>query len=107
MAKIPGGKRKGKKSDGFTPVEEGTYGLLITKAEVKSTKGNKANKMVALTFKILKGENKGKTITGFYNVVNDNDQAQRIGKEQLDDMAFCCGIKSYSRGNSCKCWGSC
>jgi len=91
MAKV--GKRKSKEYSFL--IDDCRCTGRITDSILQSSKTNKNNKGIILTFKCRDGKQKGKEIKQWFNVVHTNQQTEEIALEQLDHIAFCCGLDSY------------
>lgn len=73
----------------FAPLPAGWYEAEIIKSELKTTKdGN--GKYIALSFKILEGENEGRLVYTNLNIVNKSDVAVKIARADL--KAICSAI---------------
>lgn len=73
----------------FAPLPAGWYEAEIIKSELKTTKdGN--GKYIALSFKILEGENEGRLVYTNLNIVNKSDVAVKIARADL--KAICGAI---------------
>ena len=73
----------------FEPLPKGEYELKCTEAEEKNTK--KGGVMIAATFEVVKGQATGRKIWNNFNIHNDSEQAQRIGREQVSAWARATG----------------
>lgn len=92
MAKLPG-KRKGKKNS-FS-IEECRCTGRIVESELLPSKKNKKNKAIVLHFKMKNGDSKGKIVKQWFSIKHTNPETEKIAFEQLDNIAFCCGIGNY------------
>lgn len=92
MAKLPK-KRTGKESS-FCITACKEKGRII-KSELKKSTKNPKHQMIVLTFKVLEGENKGKQVLQWYNIVHTKEDVSNIAYEELDHIAFCCGLDGY------------
>lgn len=75
----------------FTLAPEGTYQLIITKAEYGDNKAG-TGKLVRAEYEIVHDEHKGK-VWGYYNIINPNEQAARIGRNELRRIGDAVGVK--------------
>ena len=66
----------------FEPVPEGEYLVKATTAELKTTK-NGRGQYIKMTFTILGPKFQGRKLFTNFNLVNDNPEAARIGKQQI------------------------
>ena len=84
---------------GFEPLPAGTYGAKIVKAEVKDNKAG-TGKNVVVQFSLL-GEKgvKGRKITEYISVQNQNPDATRIGMAKLKDLIIKSGVSDPSTVN--------
>lgn len=67
-------------------VPTGNYSVEIERAEVKETK-SKGGYYIELGYKILSGDHAGLVLTDRLNIVNSNEDAQRIGLSTLKTVA--------------------
>jgi len=74
----------------FNPVPPGDYILKALEAEEMSTRAGDGQ-YIKVKFEVSRGELKGRKIFMNFNVVNPNETAQRIGREQLAAWARACG----------------
>jgi len=88
-------KRKAKKSE-FSVLPEGPVVVVITEEEEKESK--KGDKGLFLHFKIKKGskKQKGNTVKIWYNIGHPDQKTKTIAYEELDNIAFACGLKKWS-----------
>lgn len=70
----------------------GNYPVKITSAEVAETK--KGGHMIVAGFTVTAGEHKGATVTNRFNIVNDNEDAVRIGLQQIKTILTVGGHKN-------------
>lgn len=85
------------KSDDFSPLPAGTYKIAITSSEVKQS--SKGGQFLNLKTQVLDGEYKNRIIFANLNIVNANDQAQKIARVALADICRAVGVmhpKSYT-----------
>jgi len=73
----------------FEPLPKGEYELKCSEAEMKVTKSG--GEMIAATFEIVKGQFANRKVWNNYNIVNNSEKAQRIGREQVSAWARACG----------------
>lgn len=82
----------------YSLVPAGTYKVVVGKTEVKETKtGGSA---VILGYRVVDGDQEGKLIKDFVNVVNANPEAARIGLQRLATVAFATGFAKDQIGDS-------
>lgn len=70
---------------------EGAFKMVVEKAELKQTKTNAANVMLALTLKIIEGEHTGKRGVHNLNIYNQNPDAVKIAFGELAAYATAMG----------------
>ena len=73
----------------FEPLPKGEYELKCSEAEEKTTQ--KGGTMIAATFEVVSGKYANRKIWNNYNIHNDSEKAQRIGREQVSAWARACG----------------
>ncbi|MEI6052433.1 MAG: DUF669 domain-containing protein [Opitutaceae bacterium] len=73
----------------FEPLPKGDYELKCTEAEEKTTQ--KGGQMIAATFEVVSGKAAGRKIWNNFNIHNDSEKAQKIGREQVSAWARACG----------------
>ena len=73
----------------FEPLPKGEYELKCTEAEEKTTQ--KGGQMIAATFEVVSGKFANRKIWNNYNIHNDSEKAQKIGREQLAAWARASG----------------
>lgn len=74
----------------FNPVPKGRYYLKCEEAELMDTReGN--GQYIKGKFTISRGEHENRKIFVNFNIINKNDTAQRISREQLSAWARACG----------------
>lgn len=74
------------------PVANGTYPVIVEKAEVSPTKAG--GEMIKVQFKIITGPGAGRMIFDQFNIKNANPVATQIGLSQLKGL-----LKAFSFGN--------
>lgn len=74
----------------FEIMPKGEYTLKATDAELKSTKKGDG-KYLSVTFEIVKGQYTGRKVWQNFNVVNPNEKAEQIGREQVAGWARAAG----------------
>jgi hypothetical protein len=75
-----------------TPIPDGTYSVIVEKAEVSPTKTG--GEMIKVQYKIKEGPHSGRNIFDQFNIKNQNPQAVQIGLGQLKGM-----MKSFGHAN--------
>lgn len=74
----------------FAVLKPGPYHCEIIGGEVKTSQGG--GTYVEFTFRVCEGENVGRQLRGRFNIVNQSQEAARIGKQQLIGLADAVGI---------------
>ena len=74
----------------FAVLKAGAYHAEIINGEVKSS--SSGGTYVEFTFRIVEGENVNRQVRGRFNIINNNPEAARIGKQQLVGLADAVGI---------------
>ena len=74
----------------FAVLKAGAYHAEIFKGVVKSS--SSGGTYVEFTFRIVEGENVNRQVRGRFNIINNNPEAARIGKQQLVGLADAVGI---------------
>lgn len=74
----------------FSVLKAGWYHMEITAGEVKPTQNG--GTMVVFTLKVVEGEGVNRVLSARFNIVNQSQEAARIGKQQLVSLADCVGI---------------
>lgn len=82
-------------SSAFSLVPAGDYEVKVVSADVKETKSGGAGLILGL--EILSGDQSGKKIKDFINIVNSNVDAERIGKQRLKLIAMLVGVKNPNK----------
>jgi len=73
----------------YDPLPNGEYTLKCIEAELKDTKSG--GQMIAAKFEVAKGEHTGRFVWNNYNIHNNSEKAQKIGREQLSAWAKASG----------------
>jgi hypothetical protein len=73
----------------YEPLPKGEYELKCTDAEEKTTQ--KGGTMIAATFEVVSGKHANRKVWNNFNIHNDSEKAQRIGREQVSAWARACG----------------
>jgi hypothetical protein len=68
-------------SNSFEPLPAGSYNIISDDVQLKQTKSG--GEMLAIKFRVLDGEQKGRFIFENYNIKNSNEKAVQIGLSQL------------------------
>ena len=76
----------------FEPVPVGTYNVISDDAELKETKDGQGA-YILMKFKILDGDQDGRFLFANFNTMNKNEQAVKIGLQQLKGFIECAKIK--------------
>ena len=74
----------------FAVLKAGAYHAEIISGEVKTS--STGGTYVEFTFRIVEGENVNRQVRGRFNIINNNPEAARIGKQQLVGLADAVGI---------------
>lgn len=74
----------------FAVLKAGLYHMEITGGEVKDT--STGGTMVVFTLRVVEGEGVNRVLTARFNIVNQSQEAARIGKQQLIGLADAVGI---------------
>ena len=78
------------------PIKSGTYEAVITDSEIKANRANKG-KGLNLTFEILsEGAAKGRKVWAWINFQHQNQDAQRIGQEELARVCKAVGVSQLT-----------
>lgn len=92
MAQLPGVFVPEEAEDNpFEPIPAEWYTAEIVKSEMKDTK-DKTGKYLALSFRVLEGEFKGRLVFVNLNLVNQNETAVRIARSDLKAICKAVGI---------------
>jgi hypothetical protein len=92
MSKLGFGLMDEKPSSGENElVPAGWYNIWLTNEEFVDNK-NKNGKILKCTFEVLSGHYKGSTIFENFNVINNSEVAQRIGRAELSAFAVAAGV---------------
>lgn len=76
-------------------VPDGTYAVVVDKAEVTPTKSG--GEMIKVNLKVTDGPSAGRVIFDTFNIRNTNPQATQIGLSQLKGMMKAFGHKNPNR----------
>lgn len=74
----------------FEVMPKGEYTLKATEAEMKNTKAGNG-KYLSVTFEVVKGQYAGRKVWQNFNVLNPNEKAEKIGREQVSGWARASG----------------
>jgi hypothetical protein len=88
MAKINFDSTKYQPMDGMVSsfVPEGWYVATVSASSMEATKANNQNFFLAVTVTIAEGKHKGSNIIERFNIKNNSEKAERIGKGQLTTL---------------------
>ena len=75
----------------FKPFKPGKYIAVIHEAKVEET-FSKTGKKLSVKFKVLDGEFKNREVRTSFNIFNQSEMAQKIGREQLKGMMQAMGM---------------
>ena len=81
-------------SKDYSPLPKGEYTIKCVEAELKDTKSG--GQMIAAKFEVVKGDYTGRFIWSNYNIHNNSEKAQKIGREQLSAWAKASGKPNAS-----------
>ena len=73
------------------PIPAGVYEALITESEIRATRAGNG-KGINFTFEILSGPHKGRKVWAWINFQHPNQEAQRIGQEELARICKAVGV---------------
>jgi hypothetical protein len=77
----------------FSPIPDGQYTVVVSKAEVKETKAGGA--AVNLAYQIVDGDHKNRIVFDFINIDHPTSQdAVKIGLQRLKTVAFATGLEA-------------
>lgn len=79
----------------FEALPAGWYTARITEAEVKATKAG-TGKYIKIRYDILGPTHQGRAVFGNLNVRNPNPQAEKIGRQQLNELMGSIGLETFS-----------
>ena len=76
------------KNTGFEPIPAGRYQAMILGVELEQTKNKKEGKALKgeylkVSFAVLNDKYANRKVSGIYNIANDKQQAENIGKGQF------------------------
>tara|TARA_R110000822_G_scaffold14666_6_gene51362 strand:- start:2738 stop:3229 length:492 start_codon:yes stop_codon:yes gene_type:complete len=74
----------------YSPIPKGEYKLQALEAEEKET-AKKNGSYIKVKFEVVDGPHMSRLIWQNFNIVNPNEIAQRIGRQQLVAWATACG----------------
>jgi len=81
-------------SKDYSPLPKGEYTIKCVEADLKETKSG--GQMIAAKFEVVKGDYVGRFIWSNYNIHNNSEKAQQIGREQLSAWAKASGKPNAS-----------
>lgn len=79
----------------FEPLPAGWYQATVTGAELKKTKAG-TGEYIAIRYDILGPTHQGRVIFGNLNIANPNQEAEKIGRQQLRKLMVAIGLNSVS-----------
>ena len=77
-------------AQGFEPLPNGDYIAMISEAELKNTKAG-TGQYIKFVWTVMDGEYSGRKIWSNHNIVNPNQTAQKIGREEISAIAHAIG----------------
>jgi len=69
----------------YSPIPDGTYQSIISKAEIKPTK-DETGKRLVVHFRVTGPTHAGRVIIRGFNVINKNPKAQEISRRELAQL---------------------
>jgi len=78
--------------DDFSPLPEGNYNVVISDSRIKQNRSGED--MVVMTFTVLDGDERGRTIKNFYGIHSANEVARRINRQEIKSIIVACGLQS-------------
>lgn len=79
----------------FEPMRPGTYLVQVDEADLSNAKSGQGM-VLKLTFKVVEGEFEKYKLKAFYNVINNNQQAQDIAKAELKALMVAAGRTNFT-----------
>lgn len=79
----------------FEALPAGWYTARITEAEIKATKAG-TGRYIKIRYDILGPTHQGRAVFGNLNVRNPNPQAEKIGRQQLNELMMSIGLETLS-----------
>ena len=79
----------------FEALPAGWYTARITEAEIKATKAG-TGRYIKIRYDILGPIHQGRAVFGNLNVRNTNPQAEKIGRQQLNELMMSVGLETLS-----------
>lgn len=77
--------------DSFEPLKAGAYQVQIDSAEMKTTKAGTGT-YISIQYKVTGPEYTGRVVFGMITITNPNQEAERIGRQNLGDLCRAVGI---------------
>ncbi|WP_422460294.1 DUF669 domain-containing protein, partial [Endozoicomonas sp. ALB115] len=77
-------------AQGFEPLPNGDYVAMITDAEMKTTKAGNGQ-FLKLTWTVMDGQYSGRKVWSNHNIINLNETAQKIAREEISAIAHAIG----------------
>lgn len=75
----------------FEPLPEGEYTVKVDSTELKATK-NGTGQFIKTAFVVLAPKFQGRKLFHNFNIINENSEAMRIGKQQLKALMQSSGL---------------
>ena len=75
----------------FSPLPDGFYNVVVTKAEVKSTKDG-TGQYIAVRYDVTGPTHQGRIVFGNLNIKNRSSVAEDIGRQQLGSLMRSIGL---------------
>lgn len=76
--------------EGFEPLPNGDYVAMITEDEIKQTRAG-TGQYLKLTWTVLDGQYTGRKLWSNHNIVNSNETAQQIARQEISAIAHAIG----------------
>ena len=92
-------------SNDFQPIPDGWYRAEIVESRIEKTNKSKQandnkNQYLELTWRILDGQYARRVVWDIINVINENSETVRIGKQDLAKRCIGLGVDSFSNSSS-------
>ena len=80
---------------GFEPLPNGEYVAMITEEEIKQTKAG-TGQYLKFTWTVMDGQYTGRKLWSNHNIINPNETAQQIGRQEISAIAHAIGRPAAS-----------
>lgn len=81
--------------DDFIALPAGDYTVCVTEAELKDTKSG-TGQYIKMKLYVTEGEKSGRVLFSNLNIRNQNEIAEKIGKQQMGHVMRAIGLKTLS-----------